>query len=202
MKHLVVVLLLVCGASLAPAEVRFGGGAQGGVSIAAFPEPVRDIYSIGVGGGAHALLDVTDAFGIRLNADYTWFASDKKKLLDKFVFIPETENPVAEGFNASFFSVSANAIGRIDAGSSWRPYGLAGLGAHFTTVSDMTLRSNGETLLSVTGDGTETHFSANLGVGTEFLVGNVRLFAEAKYVVIFTPEKNTSYFPLTIGVTL
>ncbi len=203
MKHTFVVLvMLMFGALSAPAQVRFGGGAQGGVSVAAFPEPVKEIYSIGVGGGVHGRVDVSDAFGIRLNADYTRFAADKDKLVKRFVTIPELGNLSAEGLTASFFSVGANAIGKLATGSSWRPYGLAGIGVNIATVSDMTLKSNGETVLSVTGDGTETNFSVNLGVGSEFAVGGVKLFAEAKYVTIFTSGKNTSYFPLTIGVTL
>lgn len=203
MKHIFVALMmLMFGALSAPAQVRFGGGAQGGVSVAAFPEPVKEIYSIGVGGGVHGRVDVSDAFAIRLNADYMRFAADKDKLVNRFVTIPELGNLTAEGFNASFFSVAANAVGKITTGSSWRPYGLAGIGAHFTSVSDMTLKSNGQTILTATGNGTETNFSLNVGIGSEFAVGGVKLFAEAKYVTIFTSGKNTSYIPVTVGVTL
>lgn len=45
-----------------------------------------------------------------------------------------------------------------------------------------------------------TRFAANGGVGLDFGIGPASLFAEGRYVRVFTQDRATSYIPVTIGL--
>lgn len=202
-RSLFLVMLVVAGVSVSTAQVKFGGGGQAGLAIASFPEPMNNVYGFGYGFGGHANLGLIEAFAVRMNVDYTMFPSDKDYIKNNW--LAGDPNVISEsnvsGLNASVIAITLNAIGKVPTGSNVRPYGLFGMGLHITNVSDLKVVHQGRTLLTATGDGNETNFGLNFGMGTEFDLGSVRMNVEAKYVLMLTENNSSGYFPFTIGVT-
>jgi len=199
-------LCLVLAASTASA-IGFGGGVHGGMSISTFPKEVKDYYGTGFGFGAHGDLKVLAFLTARLNFDYHMFSSDKNKIIDEVAKANgvATSDLTMEGFNASIMGITLNGIGKVPVGKSTvTPYGLVGLGMHILSISDPKLTYQGQDVTSQVFNKTETEtkFGINFGAGAEFRIAAVTLFAEVKYVIIFTENENTSHIPITIGVTL
>jgi len=202
-KLLFLALTIAMAATGANASVRFGGGTHAGLSFGNFPEPLNQFYGMGYGFGLNGDVDIIPALALRLNLDYSRFGSDKDKLRGLFSVTDAQGNPLpfdATGLDASIFSGTANAIGRIPTGSAVRPYGIFGLGLYVLKASDLKVTSSGQTLLEQPVADAITRFGLNLGAGTEFLVGPTRLFVEAKYVMIFTDDSTTGNIPITVGV--
>ena len=202
MKHLILVLLVLAGLQPATADIRFGGGAHGGLAFSSFPDPIGEFYGMGFGAGAHADLSIIEPVAVRLNFDYNRFASDKTKLANQFSVTDPAGNPVpfeVSGLDATVFGITANVLGKIPTGSAVRPYGTVGLGIHMLSTNDFKLTSGGQTLLEQSSGDATTRFGLNFGAGTEFLLGSATLFVEAKYVLVFT-DNSSAYIPITFGV--
>ncbi len=202
MKNIILALLVVAGSQWASANVRFGGGAHGGLAFSSFPDPIGEFYGMGFGAGAHADLRIIEPVAIRLNFDYSRFGSDKNKLQNQFSVTDPQGNPVpfeVSGLDATVFAVTANVLGKIPTGSAVRPYGTVGFGLHVMNASDLKITSGGQTLLEQSSGDASTNFGLNFGAGTEFLLGSATLFVEAKYVLVFT-ENSSAYVPITFGV--
>lgn len=202
MKTIIVALLVVTAGLSAEANVRFGGGAHGGLSFSSFPDPIGEFYGMGFGAGAHGDLNIIEPVTVRLNVDYNRFGSDKTKLENQFSVTDPQGNPVpfeVTGLDATMFSVTANVLGKIPTGSSVRPYGTIGFGLHSLSASNLKITSGGQTLLDQDSGDSSTNFGINFGAGTEFLLGSATLFVEAKYVLIFT-ENSSAHIPITLGV--
>jgi opacity protein-like surface antigen len=152
---------------------------------------------------------------LRFNGDYTMFSSDKDKiknvLAQQFTVGGEAANPsliTYEGLNASIVSLTINGIGKIPTGSNVTPYGILGAGVHILNLSNHKVEYQGlgditQDLINVgvisqpTG---ETKFGMNFGAGIEFKLGNLKVFVEGKYVMIFTKDEKTGIIPVTVGV--
>jgi len=207
MKRLLVVALSLMLTASTASAIGFGGGVHGGVSFSSFPKAVKDYYGTGFGFGAHGDLKIIKYLTARLNVDYHMFSSDKNKIIEEIA----RDNNVAtsdlsfEGFNASVLGITLNGIGRIPLGKSpVTPYGLAGLGINILSISDPKLTYQGQDVTSqIFGKPeTETKFGINFGAGAEFALAGFSLYAEVKYVIIFTENENTSHIPITVGVIL
>jgi opacity protein-like surface antigen len=222
MKRIVLVALaLLIASAPAMSQISFGGGVQGGLSIASFPDEIKDFYGVGFGGGAHLDVNVLRYLTLRLNGDFFTFPSDKKKvgaLLAQQFSVNEGGTWVAadpakttvEGYNARAIGITLNGIGKIPTKSVVTPYALLGVGLHIVSASDMSVSYTG--LGDITKDLVEgdivsqpeskARFGLNFGAGSEFSLGGAKLYIEVRYVMIFTPDKKTNHIPITIGVTL
>jgi opacity protein-like surface antigen len=197
-----VVLLILAGS--ASGQMKFGGGAQVGVSFSSFPKPVSDYFGTGFGFGAHGDLDIMKYFAARLNVDYHMFPSNKDKIKND---VAQQANVAAsdigiDGLNGSVVGITANGLGKIPTKSPFTPYGLIGLGIHIISISDGKVTYQGQAVPNANIKGnTETKFGLNFGAGTEYALGQLKLYLELKYVLIFTSDNSTSHFPVMVGVT-
>lgn len=206
MKRLLsVAVLLAFWSGIASTQVRFGGGAHGGLSLAAFGSAVSDFYGLGFGGGVHGDVRIIEPLTIRVNADYYSFPSNKDKLKGQFTVTDPNGNPAefqVLGANRSIVTIGANAVGKIPTRSTITPYGLIGFGLNIGSASDLEIESGGQTIFKQTAPSSDTRFGLNFGAGSEFGIGSSsRLFFEVKYVVIFAPEQSIGYVPFTFGMT-
>jgi hypothetical protein len=197
-KPAFVVLLFIVTAIASRAEVRFGGGAHGGLSFSSISGPLNEFYGLGFGGGIHADLDVVRYLTLRLNVDYSAFPSDKDKWRNLLTGGAPL-NITVEGANLSIIGITMNAVGKIPTGSVVTPYGIIGMGLHIGSGSDLKVLSGGQTVLTVPVE-SGTNFGLNFGAGSEFRVGYSKLFLEAKYVLIFNKGNNIAHIPITFGV--
>lgn len=213
--YLIAGLLLLC-VGAASAQMQFGGGVQGGVDFASFPKPLDQVYGTGFGFGAHGDLLFMKYVGIRLSVDYRTFPSDKNKLASAyanlFTFGGNPADPTQTsvgGLNTSDISFTLSGLGRLPTGSVFTPYALAGVGLHILNASDATVSYQGQDITQqLIGLGilqktsSTTKFGIHFGAGGELSLGLVKLFLEAKYVLVFTPDNSTSYIPIELGITL
>lgn len=205
MHRYVVVLMSILILSHARSEVRFAGGAHAGIGFSSFPQGVSDFYGTGFLFGAHGDVDIMKYVGMRLNVDYSIYASNKDKLKQGFSVTDPNGNPITDytisGLNVNAFSITANGLGKIPTGSVVTPYGLFGLGIHILSISDGKLEVQGQSLDIKTGLGSQTKFGLNFGAGAEFALHPVKLFFDFKYVLILTEGSSTGLIPLTVGVS-
>ena len=82
--------------------------------------------------------------------------------------------------------------------------GLLGFGMHIASVSDLKVSYQGQpvTVTGTSGLGSDTNFGMNFGAGSEFGLGNVKLYFEVEYVLIFSSGSSTGHIPITVGVTI
>ena len=203
-RSLLVVGLVLFAIQFSAAQMTFGGGGHAGISIASFPEGMKDYYGLGFGGGAHADANVLRFLTVRFNVDYHTFGFDNKKLEEAIA----KDNGVAastlsvSGLRANVIGITLNGLGKIPTKSTVTPYGLVGFGLHLLSVSDPKVTYNGQDVTAQLGMGKtegETKFGINFGAGAEFAFGKTKAFIEFKYVLIFTKDKSTSHMPITIG---
>ena len=61
--------------------------------------------------------------------------------------------------------------------------------------------STGGSVTNTFSSSDATRFGANIGGGVSFGVGSAALFVESRYVRVFTPNTDTDYVPVALGVT-
>ena len=209
MKRLVLVILAVVLASSVSLsrDAKFGIGLQGGASVSAFQDLIKDFYGVGFNGGVHFDIDIIPAFSARFNADYHSFGSDKDKLkaaVAAEVGVPAASIDNLSGGNVNVISVTLNAMGKIPTRSSVVPYALFGVGIHNISLSDITGSAQGQSgTVSADDIGFKegTKFGLNFGVGSEFQMKTVVIFIQAGYTIVFTEDESNGAIPIIVGVT-
>ena len=205
-RSILTLCTLAFSATLASAQLSFDGGAHAGLAFASFPKPVSDYYGTGFLFGAHGDLNIIKYFAVRLNLDYATFASNKDKIKTALANANgvQASDIGFDGLNTSDFSVFVNGLGKIPIqGAPITPYGLVGFGLNFLSASDGTVTYQGtaQPQAGIKGD-SSTKFGLNFGAGSEFRVASkVKLLLEFKYVIVFTDNESTSYFPIVVGAS-
>jgi opacity protein-like surface antigen len=210
MKRAIAVLLaLLLVSSLSSAQLSFGGGAQAGLSFSSFPKipGVESPYGMGFGFGGHGDLNIMKYIGLRLNVDYHMFPIDKAKITDAVA----RANGVApgdlsfSGLTVGILGITVNGLGKLPLAGPVTPYGIIGLGLHMISTSDPKLTYQGQDRTREGGFGPvegKTKFGLNFGAGAEFKLGSIKLYADIKYVLVFTENESSGHIPFTVGVTL
>lgn len=204
-RFLGVLLVLALAASVSQAQVRWGFGAQGGVSIPAFESGVKDYYGLGFGGGVHVDAVINKYFTGRFQFDYHTFPSDKNKLAGDLAAangVPASDIKV-EGLNTSIMGFYLNGMGTFPTGSAFTPYALAGFGLNMLSISDPKVTYQGQPV-TITGFNTEskTKFGIDFGAGADYAVSkNVCIGLEFRYVLIFTENNSNAHMPISLIFT-
>jgi len=97
----------------------------------------------------------------------------------------------------------------LNRGSTWRPalYLLGGGGVHYfknfsSSFNEANLLGSGTAFqTNLNTSKSQTKFGLNGGVGLSFGIGQADLFVESRYVSVFTPDNNTNWVPITVGIT-
>jgi opacity protein-like surface antigen len=203
MKRLIataVAVLIVSSAARADGMIGFGVQLTG--AALNVPEPLKAVYGVGYGGGAHLDINLPVLFSIRVAADYTTYSPDA----DKYKGIIATFNPGTaasdydfSGGRINIFSVSAN--GKLGLPTPLvSPYITAGGGIASVSSSDLTIRYQGQPVANAAGASTGTKGSINFGVGVDLNIV-ITLYLEAKYTIIFTEGESSSFVPVSLGIT-
>ena len=156
-----------------PASFGVGGGVSMPVSDAA------DAY--GTGWVLHGFVRLNEAglpFGVRMDLDYHSFDLD-----------PD----LGVSGSTGVFAALGEAEFDLSRSSALRSYGLAGLGAYFTTTN------------ALGGSSTDVNLGLNLGGGAQFRIGSQLAFLEARIDYIFTDEGRVTpdsiqLIPVTFGL--
>lgn len=185
--------------------LRFGNGFYFGLGAGAnFPQNnIRTAYEPGVNGVAQLGWDPTNSpLGLRLNVGYNRL--NGKELLQNAGTTTETTVSLRD---ADLFSAFADAKLRLPfgrfLGATSGLYAVGGGGVTFfrnyQNFSNVTGTNPGSSVIDVRGDNV-TRFALNGGAGLDWGIGNVSLFAEGRYVRVFTQGRDTDFIPVTLGI--
>lgn len=203
-RYLLAVGMLILVAQIAGAQQSFGGGGHLGLTLSSLPDPLGEYYGIGFNFGGHSDYNITKYVSVRMNVDYTMFGFDDKKFVDAIAkkFNVSASDLKLEGLSTNIFSFTINGLGKLPTKTLVTPYGILGLGIHILSVSDPKVTYGTTDVTQTVGlskDIGETDFGINFGAGAEFSFSGFKAFFEFKYVLIFTKEKSSGLFPITIG---
>jgi hypothetical protein len=191
-----------------PARVtRFGNGLYFGVQGGAnFPQnEINSYYETGYGAGAQIGWDPgSSPLGLRVNA--MWNRLNGRDLQSTTINNVRYE---ADLNNADLYSVFGDAKLRLPfgrfLGATSGLYAVGGAGVtYFRNYVDFTNTTGinpGNNVVRTFNAEDRTQFALNGGGGLSFGVGAVSLFAEGRYVRVFTQGARTDYVPVTIGIT-
>ncbi len=204
MKKLFLVLAFVTIASthsFAGGPISFGFQATG--AVLNVPEPLKAVYGFGYGGGVHLDINLPVLFSIRIAADYTTYSPDKEKF--KGILAAQVPGSIASGFEVdggrfNIFSVSANGKLSLLPTPIISPYITAGAGIGSISSSDLTVKFQGQNLVTAAAPAAETKAAVNFGAGIDLSIV-VTLYLEAKYTIIFTNGESSSFVPVSLGIT-
>jgi len=208
MNRLAILLVLVV--ALTPAvtaqSVHFGG--HGNFTTSNIPGPttagassIGDTYGLGIGGGAHLDINLL-AFSFRFSGDYIHYSIDQDKFRDAYrpVFGSAVDQMSIEGGGLGIYSLSVNGKMSILPIPIVTPYITGGIGLAWMNRDDATTKIAGATGNTIPGISTSGKTMLNIGAGADFKLG-IQLFAEVKYAVIYTEGENSTFIPVTVGIT-
>jgi hypothetical protein len=187
-----------------PGSGRFGNGFYvglgGGVN---FPQnELKDVYDVGPSANVQLGYDPTTApIGLRLNLGYNRLNG---------AVLNTTAATTTEAASSNLYSAFLDAklrlpFGRLFGATSGL-YAVGGGGVtyfqdyqRFEAVSGTPVGSPvGSRRLVNAGDA--TRFAANGGLGLDFGIGPASLFAEGRYVRVFTKGRESNFVPVTLGL--
>ena len=185
-----------------------GFGVHGNFSNSNFPGPaitgatqLKDSYGIGYGGGVHMDVHLT-VFSFRVSGDYLHFSIDQEKFRD--AFRPTFGNAVSQlsidGGGLGIYTVSVNGKMGILPLPVVSPYITGGIGLAWLSRDEIKTSIAGAPGTTIPSGTQNSKTTASVGVGVDFKLG-VSLYIEAKYAWISTDVENSTYFPVTVGVT-
>jgi len=203
MKRLILFCtILLTFALTAQAQVRFG--IQGDVTNFNVPGNLKDIYGLGLGGGAH--LDVgIGPLGLRLSGDYVFLSPDKDKY--RALIAQLIGAGAAAGFNIDggrIDVISGNANLKLDLLPLpiIHVYVTGGGGVVNLSVTEAKVTFNGAPITTIPAVKSQTKPSVNAGAGVDISLGGLTLFGEVKVVWIMTEGETSTQVPLaTVGLT-
>jgi hypothetical protein len=185
-----------------PSATRFGNGFYVGVGGGAnFPQnQLNNVYDVGPSANLQLGYDPQTApIGLRLNLGYN-------RLNGATLLSTNTTN--LEAASSNLYSALLDAKLRLPFG---RLFGATS-GLYAVGGGGVTYFQNYQTFQAVTGTpvggntaGTlrsedATRFAANGGVGLDFGIGPASLFAEGRYVRVFTKGRDSNFIPVTLGL--
>jgi opacity protein-like surface antigen len=189
---LTAILILSLSVSAQVPSKPFSIYANGGLSMVSGPEVFKDFHKLGFNLGAGIGFKAIPVVEIVLKGEYHSISKD-------WEFIDVLDG--VSGGKVKFYSFGADA--RISSPSlvlPIKPFGFAGLGFAKLKQDEIVidpLFDLGGTVIPAYEDKTKMYF--NLGGGIEFGTG-VKMFLQAKYMMIKTDGDDISFIPVSFGV--
>lgn len=191
-------------------RTRFGNGVYLGLGAGAnFPQNnINNVYDAGFNAGAQLGWDPVSApIGVRLNVTYNKL-NGRRDVLTTSPTGTRTEQDLPD---ADLWSAFADTKVRLPfgrfLGATSGLYGLGGVGLtqfrNYQSFQGQTGTTTGGSVVNFDENGGRnvTRFAINGGGGISWGLGAVSLFAEGRYVRVFTQGRDTDYVPVTIGLS-
>jgi hypothetical protein len=183
---------------------RFGNGFYVGVGGGAnFPQnELRDTYNVGPSANLQLGIDpVTSPIGLRLNVGYNRLNGRT---------LAQAGATQLEIASSNLYSALLDAklrlpFGRLFGATSGL-YAVGGGGVtyfqNYQRFEAATGTTVGQPVVSrrLVDSGDATRFAANGGLGLDFGIGAASLFAEGRYVRVFTRGRDSNFIPVTLGL--
>lgn len=203
MKKLLLIAGIVCmfsAATYAAGPIGFGVQLTG--ANINMPDPFKEVYGFGYGGGVHLDINLPMILAIRVQGDYVTFGIDDAKF--KALLVNSNPGTVAseytvDGGRINILSVIANAKISPLPLPIVSPYLTGGIGMANVGGSDFKITRAGQTNTAPLNS--ETNFSANLGAGVDLNLIALKLYLELRYTWIFASGATSTYVPVSLGIT-
>jgi hypothetical protein len=185
-------------------RARFGNGFYIGLGGGAnFPQnELNNVYDVGPSASVQFGVDPTTApIGLRLNLGYNRLNGTT---------LATTGATTLEAASSNLYSALLDAklrlpFGRLFGATSGL-YAVGGGGVTYFQNYQTFERVSGTTVGGSVGTprlqnaGDATRFAANGGLGLDFGIGPASLFAEGRYVRVFTRGRDSNFIPVTLGL--
>lgn len=203
-----IVLSSVCSRALALGP-GFAFGVHANFTTSNFPGPsvsgtnqqVSSAYGAGWGGGVHVDANLM-VFSFRLSGDYLHYSIDENKFRDGFrPFFANAVNQMSiDGGGLGIVTLAVNGKMPVLPLPVITPYLTGGVGLAWVSRDQVTTSITGFTGATIPSSSQAGKTLVDVGAGVDIKIG-IALFVEAKYAWIFTDGSNSTYVPVTIGVT-
>jgi len=182
-------------------HANFTSSSFPGPSASGLNQQINSAYGVGWGGGVHLDANLM-FFSVRLTGDYIRYAIDETKFRDSF-------RPLF-GSAADQMSISGGALGIVALAVNGKmpilplpivtPYLTGGVGLAWVNRDEVTTSIAGFPGNKFPSSSQSGKTSVDIGAGVDLKLG-INLFLEVKYAWIFTDVANSTYVPVTVGVT-
>jgi opacity protein-like surface antigen len=161
----------------------------------------KDVYGTGLGGGVHFDVSLM-VVSFRLSADYIHYSINEDNFRNAYrpAFGNAVSNLSISGGGLGIYGLTASTKMNLLPLPIVSPYVTGGVGLAWLRRDAITTSIAGVAGATVGGDTQSARGSVSLGAGVDLHVG-ISLFVEARYAWIFTQGENSSYVPITVGVT-
>ncbi|HEX7573108.1 MAG TPA: outer membrane beta-barrel protein [Bacteroidota bacterium] len=172
-----------------------------GPSVSGTNQQISSAYGAGWGGGVHVDANLM-VFSFRLSGDYLHYSIDQNKFRDSFrPFFANAVNQMSiDGGGLGIITLAINGKMPVLPLPIITPYLTGGIGLAWVNRDQVTTSITGFTGATIPSSSQSGKTSVDVGVGVDVNIG-IALFVEAKYAWIFTDGSNSTYVPVTIGVT-
>ena len=143
-----------------------------------------------------------DTLGFRLSGDYLHYSIDENKFRDSFrPFFGNAVNQMSiDGGGLGIITLAVNGKMPVLPLPVITPYLTGGVGLAWVSRDQVTTSITGFTGATIPSSSQSGRTLVDVGAGVDIKIG-IALFVEAKYAWIFTDGSNSTYVPVTIGVT-
>jgi opacity protein-like surface antigen len=189
----------------------FAFGVHANVTSSSFPGPsvslngmnssIGSAYGAGWGGGVHVDANLM-VFSFRLSGDYIHYSIDENKFRDFFrpIFGNAVNTMSIDGGGLGIITLAVNGKMPVLPLPIITPYLTGGIGLAWVNRDQMTTSVAGFSGVNIPSSSQSGKTLVDVGAGVDIKIG-IALFVEAKYAWIFTDGSNSTYVPITIGVT-
>ena len=172
-----------------------------GPSVSGTNQQISSAYGAGWGGGLHVDANLM-VFSFRLSGDYLHYSIDENKFRDSFrPFFGNAVNQMSiDGGGLGIITLAVNGKMPVLPLPVITPYLTGGVGLAWVSRDQVTTSITGFTGATIPSSSQSGRTLVDVGAGVDIKIG-IALFVEAKYAWIFTDGSNSTYVPVTIGVT-
>lgn len=172
-----------------------------GPSVSGTNQQISSAYGSGWGGGVHVDADLM-VFSFRLSGDYLHYSIDETKFRDSFrPFFGNAVNQMSiDGGGLGIITLAVNGKMPVLPLPIITPYLTGGIGLAWVNRDQVTTSITGFSGNTFPSSSQSGKTSVDVGVGVDVKIG-IALFIEVKYAWIFTDVSNSTYVPVSIGVT-
>jgi opacity protein-like surface antigen len=206
---LAVALLIVLSSTALALGPGFAFGVHANFTTSNFPGPsvsgtnqqISSAYGAGWGGGVHVDANLM-VFSFRLSGDYLHYSIDQNKFRDSFrQFFGSAVNQMSiDGGGLGIITLAINGKMPVLPLPVITPYLTGGVGLAWVNRDQVTTSIAGFSGGTFPSSSQGGKTSVDVGVGVDVKIG-IALFIEVKYAWIFTDVSNSTYVPVSIGVT-
>lgn len=186
----------------APGSYSLGG--FGGLCLPQGPEEFKDTFKSGIGFGAEFKYNINEKMGFVGSFAFLPFKFNEDKIAEEMWGDAQVN---IEGGGIKINAIQADLLYSLSQPGASTGFYLIGGGGYYMAKSqnpdkiEVTTETYEVTGTMVGKEESENDLGVNFGAGLELAMGtSTKLFAEAKYHIVFTEEESTKFITLMGGV--